>query len=508
MEGIVESAKRIKENVAETTGAAAGAVHDSFLSMKEDAQEAYSKVADQFHSKRADYQDFMEKYLKIKLRKQALKLIDRIPGYIKGGLEDPYMPGCVKRRLHHIIDTIWPDVRVELVWEMQVMVDGDDEEYKRNLEFGYKPDCLRAFLRYRLFPYNRSTFYCLRDPVFVIVNILALIPYMGIYAWMYAFIWVIIDKTDEYQLIYYILSFKGAQFFTWGILKGFVGFSMYFYCTTFPPIDQLVTAPQTLAQRTASSCELYGPGMSEKYWVSIMSWLLPLVLVWVSLLLLPFSKEKGRSELKTFTDQQTMKEVGDEVAVTPSMGDASATRKQGGYLRRMLIFDFIIFCLCVGIMALIIALQHSTSSRSKWEAFYNAQDSDWQVKQTLFFCQWMYGTLSIIFLPFVLPFFQAVLTHSAPTAYNEDGQCCKFTGAEKPHDKLSLDEEESKLSENETKGIMDGFTNIANGNGVNKSFFSAIDLRQRVVATGKGGPADEAAAPAAQSAGEQHPTTV
>merc|ERR1719229_573341 len=136
-------------------------------------------------------------------------------------------------------------------------------------------------------------------------------------------------------------------------------------------------------------------------------------------------------------------------------------------------------------MALIIALQEDqgNSNTSKWEKFYNAQAGDWQVQQTFFFCQFLYGIFSIIFIPFMIPFLQAVLTHAAPTAYNENGQCCRFVGAEKPTDE-AMDEEERVMkaesslviSDQEADGIMSNLTNIANG----KSW-SVDNLKKRVV---------------------------
>mmetsp|Transcript_27000 Transcript_27000/g.77476 ORF Transcript_27000/g.77476 Transcript_27000/m.77476 type:complete len:488 (+) Transcript_27000:148-1611(+) len=462
----------------ETAARVAQGIVDGATEVKEKTMSVVNAAADTFTHKRGEYREFLEKYMKIKLRQKGVELIDKIPAFIKKQIEDPYMPGFVRRGIHRAIDTIWPDVKVELVSELQVIMDEDLEAYEEKLELGYKPDCIRAFLRYRLFPFDKGTWYCLRDPIFVVVNVLALIPYMGIYAWMYAFIWVVIDKTDEYQLIYFILSFKGAQFFSWGLVKGIVGFSIYFYCTTFPNMELLLEELEVTEVMNTSSiahlqnCESHGPGMSEQYWVSVMSWLLPLVLVWISFFLLPWSKEKGRKALKTFEDKKSMDEIAGEHL--PSETPTNAQRKAGGYLRKMLIVDFVIFCLCVALMAIIVRYQPEVGGRSRWHALYNAADDDWQVKQTLFFCQFIYGLFSIVFVPFVLPFLQAVLTHSAPTAYNEFGQCCKFKGAAPmaPAKAEGEDDNNNKhITEEEDEGIMTNFKNIANGQAVNMEVF-------------------------------------
>jgi len=447
----------------------------------------YSDVTGIFHAKHAQYTDFLEKYLKFKLRAKAFEWIGKIPNLIKRQIEDPDMPNFVKSAIHRAIDTVWPDIQAELVWEFQVLVDGDEIKYQDKIEDASKPNCILAYIRYHLFPCDRGTWWCLRDPLYVIVNILALIPYYGIYSFMYLFIFLIIDKSDEYQLVYFILSFKGAQFFSWGIVKGIVGYSTYFFCVTFPPIDdlfsnldvtQLTDMNLNITRRVAPSCETSGPGMSTPYWVAIVSWLLPLVLCWIAQLLLPWSKEKGRSKLKTFQDD------GDEQEFTSGAEGKSAQNldvqnkkfsKQGGYLKRMLIFDFVIFLLCVALMALIIALQPDLpGGESKWHAFYNASDSHWQVKQTLFFCQFIYGIFSIVFVPFIIPLLQAILTHSAPTAYNNEGQCCKFQGASKEKPKPVAS---NAMEEEEKAGIMSNFTNIANNRDVD--FNSVFKTRKK-----------------------------
>ena len=39
-----------------------------------------------------------------------------------------------------------------------------------------------------------------------------------------------IDKSDEYQLVQYILSFKKMQFITAGIIESVIGYLYYFVC--------------------------------------------------------------------------------------------------------------------------------------------------------------------------------------------------------------------------------------------------------------------------------------
>jgi len=394
------------------------------------AADTVHSIVDTIENRKQQTKDYISAYLKIKLEEQIEALVDRLPGIIKNSLRDPYMPGCLQRNVYKAVDGIWPDVRQEILWELQVLLDADEDRYAQHKESTNKRKACQPwrFLRYRLFPNNKGFWQCMRDPVFVICFILAFIPTYGIYVYMFLVIFIVIDKRDEYQLISFILSFKGAQFFTWGVIKGFVGFTMYFFCVTFP--SSLSFSPEDIAQIlsgnvTSSSsfdsnrCATAGPGLTDQYWVSILAWLLPLILCWFCLILLPYSEEKGRSKLKAFDHRD--------------IAEAYNKKQSGGYLRSMLVFDFFVFLCCVGLLLLIIATQPNTSSSdSKWTKVYYADSGDWQVKQTFFFCQFIYGLFSIVFVPFLLPGLASVLTHAAPTGYDEDGRCCKFALPEEP----------------------------------------------------------------------------
>jgi len=398
-----------------------------------------------YEERKSKVKEFVQVWMKVQVKHHMQILVDRIPPYLKEKLHDPYMPACVKRFLHRTIDSIWPDVRHEIMWEVSVMIDGDQKAYDEGQ--GHVPEqcCLLAFFRHRLFPYDKGIWECLRDPAFVVVNILCYVPVYGIWAWMFLLIFLIIDKRDEYQLVYFILSFKGCQFFSWGIIKGLAGFVQYFACVTFPNLNDLVKFRRLLFRPTPvpgptsdptsgpSRCMTNGPGMAESYPILVASWLLPLVLVWICMILLPYSEEKGRSKLKTLRDSE------DETAPNANNADgtqSNATRgakfTAGGYLRRMLIFDLVVFVLCVGLLCVIVWTQPHTGNNSQLSSLYNANDDNWQVKQTFYCCQFIYGLFSIVFVPFNLPFLQVVLTHTVPTAYDKQGRCCKFKGADPP----------------------------------------------------------------------------
>merc|ERR1719362_832058 len=328
------------------------------------------------------------------------------------------------------------------------------------------------FFRYRLFPYNKGIWECLRDPIFVVMNVLCYVPFFGIWSWMFLVIFLIIDKKDEYQLVYFILSFKGCQFFSWGIVKGLVGFMQYFACVTFPKVTEMANG---INVPDPERCMTSGPGMGELYWILVASWLTPLVLVWLSLFLLRFAEEKGRSTLGLLEEAEDEKRAKEEakaaqgednadnaadaiesqISGTPSeksLKDRKAKTSSGGYLPRMVIFDFVIFVLVVLLLVVIVLTQPHQEPTTAVTTLFNAGKDDWQVKQTFYCCQFIYGLFSIVFVPFNLPFLQAVLTHSVPTAYDEKGRCCRFKGATPPQGQEAEDEEEEEEDDDDNVG--------------------------------------------------------
>jgi len=187
--------------------------------------------------------------------------------------------------------------------------------------------------------------------------------------------------------VYFILYFKGCQFFSWGIIKGLVGFLQYFSCVTFPNLSEVASGKQ---EPDPSRCMTNGPGMKEEYFILVGSWLLPLVLVWICMLLLSGAEEKGRSKLKILDDEAATGRAASRTnsvypsPSTDSKGEAKkqreANKKSGGYLQSLLIFDLVIFVLCVGMLCVVVATQpHVNTTGDQIQAVFNAQDDDWQV---------------------------------------------------------------------------------------------------------------------------------
>eukprot|EP00931_Biecheleriopsis_adriatica_P062557 TRINITY_DN37726_c0_g1_i1.p1 TRINITY_DN37726_c0_g1~~TRINITY_DN37726_c0_g1_i1.p1 ORF type:complete len:488 (-),score=101.15 TRINITY_DN37726_c0_g1_i1:55-1518(-) len=330
--------------------------------------------------------EYLEVFVKQKIHKATERVVDRLPRLTKYLLEDPQAPRCVNRGKDRAIDSFWPDIREEILWEVAVLLDAEPV-VEETLPEGV--DCFRAFWRYHLMAYDRSFWGNLRDPVFVIFNLLTVVPVYGVNPACYLFIFLIMDKTEEYQLISFILSFKGTQFISMGLLRAVTGYTMYMICVTAP------------AHESEHSCEDSGPGARGMMLAAGIGFLLQVALVWIAFALLRCAKEKGRSKLRGQLKEEAV----------------AVRAKPGAYISYFLYYDLVWFLISLVIPA------YTAYSRSRAGKF---RITDWVFTQSVFAAQVVYGLLSVPFFLFTLPGLQRVLTHAVPTGYDRRGRARGF----------------------------------------------------------------------------------
>jgi hypothetical protein len=92
----------------------------------------------------------------------------------------------------------------------------------------------RAFVLYSLAPADKSFWVCCRDPGYWLLSAVGIIPVPWIaYTW-WMMIFLMKERTDEYQLVDFIVGFEASKFFAggcWGLLQGSM---RYFFCSSFP----------------------------------------------------------------------------------------------------------------------------------------------------------------------------------------------------------------------------------------------------------------------------------
>jgi len=387
-EAISEAGQRVRDAAGEVTNQVAGVaghassqVASAVEGVRDHAvqqKQRMEKVADQFT-------DLMEGFLKRKLYKLLVLLVDKIPGILKTVLEDPEMPSRVQRAQDAAVDAVWPDVRQEIMWELAVTVDGKAADQPK------EQGCICcAFLRYHLYPFDRGFWGRLRDPVWILFTIVGLLPVYGISPGIFLLIFLIVDKTDEFQLVSFILEFKGFQYLTQGLVRSLMGYFLYLNCVTAPGQEE-------------DFCATNGPGSVAPTLIVLVGYLLQVVLVWTAFVLLPFSSRKGRSTLTGHLDEPL----------------PHRSKQRGGYIIYLLWYDLLTFVVCAGALVYVLQLR-------EWLL------DDWMVKHAFFAIQMVHGYLSMPFFFFTIPLIRNVLSHTAPTGYDRSGCCRQFLGPARP----------------------------------------------------------------------------
>jgi hypothetical protein len=363
--------------------------------------------------------EYLETWVKSKIKGATESVVDRLPGVAKNMLEDPEMPRCVSRGKDRMIDSMWPDVREEIIWEVAVFLDGQRQPSAELEDSGV--DCFRAFFRYHLFPYDKTFWGQLFDPVQGLYRLITLIPVYGTSSFMFLLIFLLIDKSDEFQLINFILSFKGMQFLTMGIIRCCIGFTMFMICV-----------PVHSKGGPHHDCEDNGPGAGGALFASGAGFFLQVLLVWIALFMLRCSVEKGRSQLKGHVQHE----------------HGGHSHVKGGYIQYFLWYDLVFFLFSCCLPGYVLITRK------------NLERDDWVLAQTVYAAQIVYGLLSAPFFVFTLPGLQRVLTHAMPTAYDRQGRCRKLTKP-KPKQEPDTRKDEPLVSEKETEDIFKKMREIA-----------------------------------------------
>jgi len=362
-----------------------------------------------------EFSEVMKAALKKASHQHLETLVDRIPILVKWMTSDDDMPKSVGMAKDNAIDYVWKDMREEILYSLKVAMQPapkvDDEDTTGRV------DCLRAKIRHSEMPCDRSIFWQLKQPTWWFMRTVTLIPWGGILPLVFLFLFLIIDKGDEFQLVQFILLFKGSQFISHGIIKTAIGFFTYVKCT--------FAAQGSLMDH---ECETSGPGVIDGWRVfEVMfgGWVLQILLVWTAFFMLPCSEDKARSDLIA-TDVATKEILADYEAAVVDIADAkqqdsakktNASKKggwsAGGKIRYLLFWDMFAFLSSVAVMVWIM------TTRPAW---------DWVVIHTFFACQVVYGYLAMPFFIFSIPLLRETLTHSVQSGYDSYGRIRPLVG--------------------------------------------------------------------------------
>ncbi|CAE8640033.1 unnamed protein product, partial [Polarella glacialis] len=321
-------------------------------------------------------------------RKLLVHLRDMLKGRM---LSDPAMWTWLRSAAGTAIDQMWGDFAHEVERGLHATLVQQQAESDAAGPSG-RFSCwwrFRAFVLHHYLPHNRSFFGKLQDPVYIAIYLATLIPIHGVRVTIFAVILLMLmfpGPPDEFQMINFILLFKGMQFLTSGLIAMGLASFKYFRCFSWYKEDPL------------SCIDASGPGASAMGLA--VDYLGSITLVWIAFSLLPASR--SLTQRHTALDQDGA----------------------GGRLRHLLFYDM--KCFAVSLLALFL-LTAATCDDVRLESGVVQQFSQLigqrQFRENVFWCTVIYSLLSLPFTAFAIPGLQTILTHSDPTGYNRQGAC-------------------------------------------------------------------------------------
>mmetsp|Transcript_44995 Transcript_44995/g.143338 ORF Transcript_44995/g.143338 Transcript_44995/m.143338 type:complete len:515 (-) Transcript_44995:143-1687(-) len=382
----------------------------------------------------------------------------------EAALSDPEMWGCVRRYIDTSVDRLWADI---IIYEERLANDARNAlagsaiaDHAGLAALGVEPlFCsplwLRAKFLYINLPFDHSIFGQLKNPLFLVCLVLSMMPMFGIRVTFFTVMLACILRgapADEYQLITFILTFKGTQVISSGAGMSVVAAYKYYMC---------------VHPHQYHSCSMTGPGAKDDLVSGFVDFLGSCVLVWVAFLSLPCSvRSAGLRDLTCEDEEEGAMSDGGRSSAHLSVGthsDSDVERQRrgscwyrccrlcccrcclrwdcsrGGRLHGLLLWDLFSFAVsCIFFFLLIYTdVTHlrpdGQPSRPRevkdWEEVEEVFEEDlwtWNFRVSFFFTRTFYAWLSFPFLVFQLPVVNSVLTHTTATGYNRRGFCVPY----------------------------------------------------------------------------------
>jgi len=200
-------------------------------------------------------------------------------------IADPDMPRWCSSRIESMIDSFWGDLTVfseQMVEEARAKGMGS-REHDLLADFGSVPIPMtpwwfRARLLYHYQPFDKSIFGCVKQPLWWLLLVCSLIPYAGIRIIYFSVILVMLLRgcpADEFQLVSFVLSLKGSQFFSSGVVMSLRATVKYYSCVHGDLMH---------------NCDTNGPGAYQDPLTGLVDFVGSCILAWVAFLCLPCSR--------------------------------------------------------------------------------------------------------------------------------------------------------------------------------------------------------------------------
>ncbi len=199
-------------------------------------RDSFRTLSDETRNTLRGAKDKLEEWAKLQVERSIRRLLQRCPPLIKQRLLDRHMCDCVRDLVCDAVDDIWPEVEEEVVYELRYKID-----YLEKYDVKNKESCqccclcrhLKTFRNWYLYvtqPVDKSLWQKVRWFSFWILLIIKMFPFYGVSPVMLLLEFIMIDRSDEFQLTQFVVNFKKYHFLTFGVVRGIIGFIFYYSC--------------------------------------------------------------------------------------------------------------------------------------------------------------------------------------------------------------------------------------------------------------------------------------
>lgn len=265
-----ETARSRKGKIAGGAKAAAGKVGKGLGKITTAAGNAVVRLDEQLAAQEEKNDQHVKQMMDRAMQRSVRKVLKLVGGSVNEMMKPAYAPPQMCKMADYMFAGSWPDVENQLENMIMASVSSTSKKLKASQLrlwakapplWSGKPwrsrpirplSWLRCKVLYALLPADANKFRHLGDPVALSIVLAKMTSTFGINVMIFIVIFFIIDRSDESQLVRYILSFKAFQFVS-GLVAATTLSSKFFACLKEVALDG------------TASCESFAPGNGSTF---------------------------------------------------------------------------------------------------------------------------------------------------------------------------------------------------------------------------------------------------
>ena len=280
------AAEAAKDKASAAAAATSDAVYAAGHSASNTAKECTSNAKECASSAASALNDEAHKLALAMLQRGVEKAMPQLSKHLREQVVDPDMPSAIQQGVGAVVDVVVDEVEDIL---KEALTEKLLKRGHTQMLAAPPPPCCgpgtgcfgpliaaRAFVRYHVLPADKSFWAKTKDPYFWVFFAVATFPILGLRVFWWTFIFLLLDKSDDYQLCTFVINFKASQFISGGIEAALMSSAIYTAC-----LD-------------ADNCHTHAPGsVPVGFEAELVAAFVQAAVCWFAMAFLPFSRPMG-----------------------------------------------------------------------------------------------------------------------------------------------------------------------------------------------------------------------